>query len=127
MKDVFLVSIGAAFGANMRFILYKKLEKLKIANYVAILIINNFSSFLLGFFLSAVPQIRYFNFSFELVLFFSIGFLGSLSTFSSFIHNLFDLFIKFKFFRALKLLIISIASGIVSLAFGLFLSNQYSG
>tara|TARA_Y100001968_G_C19293362_1_gene685374 strand:- start:333 stop:692 length:360 start_codon:yes stop_codon:yes gene_type:complete len=119
--------MGAVFGANMRFILYKKLEKLKIANDVATLIINNFSSFLLGFFLSAVPQIRYFNISFELVLFFSIGFLGSLSTFSTFMYNLFDLFIKFKFFRALKLLIISIASGIVSLAFGLFLSNQYSG
>ena len=119
-----MVSFGAAFGANTRFILYKKLEKLKIAKDLAILIINTFSSFFLGLLISSVPKIRSFNLSYELVLFFSIGFLGSLSTFSTFMYNLFDLFIKFKFFRALKLLIISIACGIVSLAFGFFLGNQ---
>ena len=118
-----MVSFGAAFGANMRFILYKEIEKLKIAKDASILIINTLSSFLLGLFLSTIPKITSFNFSYELVLFFLIGFLGSLSTFSTFIYDLFDLFIKFKFFRALKLFTISIAFGIFSLAFGLLLGS----
>ncbi len=127
MKDILLVSIGAVIGANMRFILYKNLEKLRIAKDVVILIINTLASFCLALFLSVFPHIRSFNFSNELLLFFSIGLLGSLSTFSTLVYDLFDLFFKFKFFKALKLLTISIAFGIAALVLGFLLGNQYSG
>ena len=119
-----MVSLGAALGANLRFFLYNKIGKLKIAKDVTILIINTVSSFFLGLFLSALPKLSSVNFSYELVLFFLIGFLGSLSTFSTFIYDLFDLCMNFKFFRALNLLTISISCGIFALAFGFLLGNQ---
>ena len=122
-KDILLVSLGAALGANIRFIIYKKFEKLNISKYVSILTINSFASFLLGFFLPFVPKISYYDFSNQLLLFFSIGFLGSLSTFSTFVYDIFELTVKLKFFSALKLFAFSLALGIISLALGFFLVN----
>ena len=122
-KDILLVSIGAIFGANARFIIYQKLKEININRYLRILAINTFSSFLLGFFISILPKIRFFNFSSQLVLFFLIGFLGSLSTFSTFVYDLFDLSLKFKFSRALQSFTLSYSLGIIALALGSFLGN----
>ena len=120
-QDILLVSIGAVFGANARFIIYQKF--IKKNRYLIILAINTFSCFLLGSFVSILPKIRLFNFSSQLVLFFLIGFLGSLSTFSTFVYDLFDLFLKFKFFRALKSFALSYFLGITALGFGALLGN----
>ena len=124
MKDIILVSFGALFGANTRFIIYEKLKILNLSNYYSILIINTFASFSLGLFLSLIEKFSYFIYSYQIVLFFSVGFLGSLSTFSSFIYDLFDWCSQLKFYRALKLFIISLSLGIISFAFGFFLGNQ---
>tara|TARA_Y100001968_G_C19170408_1_gene625338 strand:+ start:380 stop:754 length:375 start_codon:yes stop_codon:yes gene_type:complete len=123
MEDFFLVSIGAVLGVNTRFIIYKKLEKIKLRKDFIILIINTFSCFCLGLFISILPHISYINSTYKLGLFFSIGYLGSLSTFSTFIYDLFNLSIKFNFFEALKLFIISLALGIGFFVFGFFLGN----
>ena len=124
MSDILFVSIGAILGANIRFKIHNKLAKLNLSKDFLILIINTFASFCLGFFLSLVEQFRAFTYYYQLILFFSIGFFGSLSTFSSFVYELFDLFLQLKFFRALKLFIISASVGIIAFAFGLFLGNQ---
>ena len=124
MSEILFVSIGAILGANSRFIIHNKLAKLNLNKYSLILIINTFASFSLGLFLSLLEQFRAFNYYYQLVLFFSIGFFGSLSTFSSFIYDLFDLCLKLKFFRALKLFFISVSVGIIAFAFGFFLGNQ---
>ncbi|KGG21906.1 fluoride efflux transporter FluC [Prochlorococcus marinus] len=124
MSEILFVSIGAILGANSRFRIHNKLAKLNLNKYSLILIINTFSSFSLGLFLSVVEQFRAFNYYYQLVLFFSVGFFGSLSTFSSFIYDLFDLCLKLKFFRALKLFFISVSVGIIAFAFGFFLGNQ---
>ena len=124
MSEVLFVSIGAILGANSRFRIHNKLAKLNLNKYYLILIINTFASFSLGLFLSLVEQFRAFNYYYQLVLFFSIGFFGSLSTFSSFIYDLFDLCLQLKFFRALKLFFISVSVGIIAFAFGFFLGNQ---
>ncbi len=118
-----MVTLGSVLGANFRFIIYEKLEKLNLRKDFIILIINSFSSFFLGFFISILSHFSSLNFSEKLVLFFSIGFLGSLSTFSTFIYDLFDLVLKLNFFRAFNLLIFSLSLGIVSLAFGFLLGN----
>ena len=118
-----MVSCGAAFGANSRFIIYKKLEKINVSKNTIILIINSFSAFCLGFFLSMIDQIGFPNFSYRLVLFFLIGFLGSLSTFSTLVYDLYELILKIKYLRALRLFIISLALGVTALAIGLFLGN----
>ena len=124
MSEILFVSIGAILGANSRFRIHKKLARLNLNKYSFILIINTFSSFFLGLFLSLVEQFRAFTYYYQLILFFSIGFLGSLSTFSSFVYDLFNLCLELKFFRALQLFVISASIGVIAFAFGFLLSNQ---
>jgi len=124
MKDIILVSFGAVLGANIRFIIYKELQRLNISKSFCIFMINTFSSFLLGLFLSIVPRITIYRFSHELVLFLSIGLIGSLSTFSTFVYDLFDFCLQKKLLSAVKLSFISISSGIIALAFGFLIGKQ---
>tara|TARA_Y100001968_G_scaffold269705_1_gene260610 strand:- start:99 stop:488 length:390 start_codon:yes stop_codon:yes gene_type:complete len=118
LRDILLISIGAVFGANTRFFIYKKLVKANLNKNYIILIINIFASFFLGVFISTLSRISSLSYSNQLGLFFSIGLLGSLSTFSTFIYDLFELLIQLKFYRAFKLFIISLTSGLVSFVFG---------
>ena len=124
MAEILFVSLGAILGANSRFIIHNKLEELNIRKNFLVLIINTFASCILGFFISLIDQFSSLIYSYQLVLFFSIGFLGSLSTFSSFVYDLFDLCLQLKFYRALKLFLISASLGIIAFAFGFFLGNQ---
>ena len=124
MVEIFFVSLGSILGANTRFELQNKLEKFHLGNGFVILIINTFASFSLGLFLSILEKFSSFNYSYQLVLFFSIGFLGSLSTFSSFVYELFDLCMQLKFLQALKVSISSLSLGIISFALGFVLVNQ---
>ena len=123
LKDVLLITFGAVLGANTRFIIYQKLEKINLSNNHIILVINTFSSFLLGLFLSFSSKIDSFTYSYQSELFFSIGLLGSLSTFSTFIYDLYNLFIKLEFYRALRLFTISLTLGILSFAAGFLIRN----
>ncbi len=124
MQDILSVSFGAVLGGNIRFIIYKELQRLKLSKSLCIFIINTFSSFLLGLSLSIISRITFYGFSNKLVLFFSIGLLGSISTFSTFVYDLFDFFLRKKIISAVKLYFISIFSGVVALTFGFFLGNQ---
>ena len=123
MSDILFVSIGAILGANIRFKIHTKLVNLNLRKGFLILIINTFASFWLGLFLSLVEQFRAFTYYYQLILFFSIGFFGSLSTFSSFVYDLFDLCLQCKYFKALKLFFISASIGIIAFAFGFFLGH----
>ena len=123
LNDFLVISFGAVLGANIRFIIYQKLEKINLSNNHIILVINTFSSFLLGLFLSFSSKIDSFTYSYQSELFFSIGLLGSLSTFSTFIYDLYNLFIKLEFYRALRLFIISLTLGILSFAAGFLIRN----
>ena len=124
MNEILFVSFGAILGANLRFKIYNKLEKINLSKDFLIIIVNIFASFCLGLFLSLEEQLRALTYYYQLVLFFSIGFLGSLSTFSSFVYDLFDLFLQLKFFKALNLFIMSASIGIMTFALGIFLGNQ---
>ena len=123
LNDFLVISFGAVLGANIRFIIYQKLEKINLSNNHIILVINTFSSFLLGLFLSFSSKIDSFTYSYQSGLFFSIGLLGSLSTFSTFIYDLYNLFIKLEFYRALRLFTISLTLGILSFAAGFLIRN----
>ena len=123
LKDVLLITFGAVLGANTRFTISQKLEKINSSNNHIILLINTFSSFLLGLFLSISSRIDSFSYSYQLGLFFSIGLLGSLSSFSTFIYDLYNLLIKLEFYKALRLFIISLTLGILSFAVGFFIMN----
>ena len=123
MNDFLLVSSGAILGANTRFVMYKKFEKLTLRKDVITLLVNIIASFFFGFFLSVLPNINPVKFSYQLALFFLFGFLGSFSTFSTYIFDLFELCLQFKFIQAFKLFFISCALGIASLVFGFVLGN----
>ena len=123
-QHIILVSIGAVFGVNARFIIYQKLKQININRYFIILAINTFSCFLLGLFISILPKIKSLTFSSQLAFFVLIGFLGSLSTFSTFVYDLFDLCLKSKFCKALKLFSFSFSLGIFALALGSYLGNK---
>ena len=123
LKDFILITFGAILGANIRFIIYQKLEKINLSKNNIILLINTFSSFLLGLCLSFSSQIDSFTYSYQSGLFFSIGFLGSLSTFSTFIYDLFELCREYKFLEALKLFIFSFSFGTTALALGSLFGN----
>ena len=124
MKDVFLVSFGAVLGANTRFMIFNKLQRRNIDNDLIILIINTLASFSLGFSLSILQHISSLNLSDQIVLFFLIGFIGSLSTFSTFVYDLFDLLLKNKFSRATKLFLFSSCFGLTAMVIGFLLGNQ---
>ena len=124
MDALLLVSCGAIVGVNIRYIIYKELHKNKFNKGFIFLLINSLSSFLLGLFSSISLNNNSFFDSTQFGLFFSIGFLGSLSTFSTFMYDLFELSYQFKFYRALKLCIFSLSLGLLSLTFGYFLGNQ---
>ena len=123
-REVLLISLGSSFGVNIRFIVYKLLDKKKLNKNFIIFLINIFSCFFLGLCVSLLSKTHSLAYSYELGLFFSIGLLGSLSTFSTFIYNLYYLFIQLKFFRALKLFTISLISGILFFAVGFSLGMQ---
>ena len=121
LNNFLLISFGALIGANTRFQIYKKIEKINMNHSLIILLINSFSSFFLGLFLSLLSRVSSLVYSYQLVLFFSIGLLGSLSSFSTFIYDLYELLIKFKYLRALKLFIISLIAGILFFTVGFLL------
>ena len=123
-SEVLLIGLGASFGANIRFILYNLLDQKKLSKNFIIFLINIFSCFFLGLCVSLLSNIHSLLYSYELALFFSIGLLGSLSTFSTFIYDLYCLFIQLKFFRALKLFTISLISGILFFVVGFYLGMQ---
>ena len=123
MSDILFVSIGAILGANIRFKIHHKLGNLNLDKGFLILIINTFSSFSLGLFLALIDQLSSFIYSYKLVLFFSIGFLGSLSSFSTFVYDLFNLCLQLKFSRVFKLFIISSFLGVFAFAVGFLLGN----
>ena len=122
-QDFILVASGSILGANIRFIIYNKFEKLNINKNISILLINILSSFFLGLLVSILSQFNSLVYSYKLGLFFSIGLLGSLSTFSTFIYDLYDLVLKLKFYIAFKLFFVSLTLGISSMAIGIYLGN----
>ena len=124
MIDILLVSFGAIFGSNIRFLIYERLRILYMTNQLCILTINTIASFLLGVLISILPRIESSGSSNQFALFFFIGLLGSLSTFSTFVYDLYEFIIKFKFDKAFKLFFISISSATIALAFGFFLGNN---
>ncbi len=122
-QDIILIAIGAVFGVNSRFIIHQKFKEININEKFSTFAINIFSSFLLGFFISISSKITSYNFSSQLVSFFVIGFVGSLSTFSTFMYDLFELIKEYKFLKSLKLLIFSFSLGAGALALGALLGN----
>ena len=82
------IFVGSTFGLILRLFIKYKLRTQIIFFLNNSLVVNVLSSLFLGIFIALSPNNN------NLLLLFSVGFLGCLSTFSSFIYQLFDLIRK---------------------------------
>ena len=82
---------GSTFGLTVRMFLKDISRRSKVFFFNYVLLVNVLASLLLGIFMSLNITNK------NLILFFSVGFLGCLSTFSSFIYQLFSLIQKRKY------------------------------
>ena len=91
LDSVIYLFLGSTFGLLLRLLIKYNFNAKESIYFNHLLIVNLFSSLLLGLFipLSLTNQ--------NLFLFFSVGFLGCFSTFSSFIYQLFVLIQKRKY------------------------------
>ncbi len=124
IKSLLLVSFGGILGSNIRFFIFQSLDEFCINKQLKTILINNLASFLLGFFSAILINNHSLDYSYQFGLFIVIGVLGSLSTFSTYIYDLFELSCEFKFSKVIKMLIFSIILGLLSLSIGFFFGNQ---
>ena len=88
LNTFFNILLGSTFGLILRLFVRYKFKKNKLFYFNNYLIVNILSSLFLGFFVALNITNK------NLILFFSVGFLGCFSTFSSFIYQLFNLIYK---------------------------------
>ncbi len=93
IASISIVLLGSTFGLIIRMLVQENLEINIGFNIQSTSIVNFIASFFLGI-LVALKFIDY-----KILLLFYTGFLGSFSTFSSFVYQLFVLFQKRKFIR----------------------------
>ena len=108
LQDIILITIGAVFGVNSRFLIYQKLKEININGKFSIFLINIISCFFLGFFISISSNIKSLNVSSQLALFFVIGFIGSLSTFSTFIIEVLESLFERNWIRSFSMITYSL-------------------
>ena len=118
----FLFALGAIIGANLRYFFLKRLKILKYGEY-RLLTINLFSSFILGLLFPFFIQTN-FKIEEEFIFLFLFSFIGSLSSFSTFISDLYMLILNNKFKRSTLLIILSIVLGILFFKFGYFIISN---
>ncbi len=111
-----LVAIGAAFGASLRIYLYLKFTQYKKHNLYYINLVNTLATFLLGLTLAIQTKLLISSYSNAIYLFICVGFLGTLSTFSSMIYEI-SIFLDKQQWK--KLFIAIILSMSLGIAFGL--------
>ena len=95
LDSVIHILAGSTLGLIVRMFIKYISGREKIFTSNSILIVNVLSSLFLGIFLSLNITNK------NLILFFYVGFLGCLSTFSSFIYQLFHLIQERKYFKLL--------------------------
>ncbi len=95
LDSVIHILAGSTLGLILRMFIKYISGREKIFTYNTILIVNVLASLLLGIFVSLNITNK------NLILFFYVGFLGCLSTFSSFIYQLFQLIQERKYFKLL--------------------------
>ena len=117
-----LVSFGAVLGANLRFLIITKISLFGENKATRVLLANLLSSFIIGL---SIPIMLKDNLSYNqnLTFLFLVGFLGSLSTFSTFINDLYELTIKKNFRNSIILIFLSISLGLIFLYMGYLLSR----
>ncbi|AAQ00838.1 fluoride efflux transporter FluC [Prochlorococcus marinus] len=121
-KSFFLVAFGAVPGAICRMKISDNLFRNK-HNLWGILLVNSSACLLLGFFLAKQNYIHYINNDQPLYLLLCVGFLGSFSTFSSLILEIYYLFVDQQWMELFLFTFTSIGLGIIFISLGSHLFN----
>ena len=95
LDGIIYILIGSTFGLIVRMFIKYISGREKVFSSNNILIVNVLASLFLGIFVGLNITNK------NLILFFFVGFLGCLSTFSSFIYQLFNLIQKRKYLQLL--------------------------
>tara|TARA_Y100001968_G_C19212776_1_gene645618 strand:+ start:236 stop:649 length:414 start_codon:yes stop_codon:yes gene_type:complete len=120
LNTFIFISFGATLGAYLRFnLIYNSFPNIR-KRYLITFLINIFSTFLLGYLVGIQDsnRITFLAIDTSLWILINTGFLGSFSTFSSFISDLFYLLRKKNYFEAFSLAIGSVMIGLLLAAFG---------
>ena len=105
-----LISLGAAFGAPLRFIVGRELQRIRpTALPIATLAINVLGSFVVGLLINTHGDLRYL---------FGVGFAGAFTTWSTFSIEKYNLIQNKKSGLALFYLVLTLILGISAAAFG---------
>ena len=105
-----LISLGAAFGAPLRFIVGREMQRLKPTTLpIATLAVNVIGSFVLGLLLNTHGDMRYL---------FGVGFAGAFTTWSTLAVEVHNLIHSKKSTTAFTYLVLTLILGISAAAFG---------
>ena len=117
-----LISLGAILGANLRFLIITKISLFGDNKATRVLLANLIASFLIGLSIPIMLN-NNLNYNQNLTFLFLIGFIGSLSTFSTFINDLYELTIKKNFKTSTIFIFLSILLGLIFIYMGYLLSS----
>ncbi len=115
-----LVAIGAVFGAWLR-ISWTNYFHYKVSSKyfdLGTLLVNIMSTFLLGLVLAVLPKWNDSREEFQLTLLVIVGFLGSLSTFSTFVVDVMNNLLEQRWQRGIGLALGKISGGLCAVAAG---------
>tara|TARA_Y100001968_G_scaffold193095_1_gene177069 strand:+ start:269 stop:664 length:396 start_codon:yes stop_codon:yes gene_type:complete len=112
-RNIYLfISCGAALGAYLRLKIIKVSSLLFSRKYLGTLIVNCIATFLLALIFSLSRKSNIFNESDYLTISVTIGFLGSLSTFSTFIIELLISIFENKWIESSHIIFFSLFGGV---------------
>ncbi len=116
--EAIFVVLGSVIGSWLRFKGVIYFDTLFSKKYWSTCFINLIASFLVGFVFALQSQDNPLFNSISFILFVIIGFLGSLSTFSSFVMELFFLLKSKRIYEFFRLTLLSICGGLLAVMLG---------
>ena len=120
--NIILISFGGILGTNIRYIFITRFKSKYINQKVKVLFLNLISSFILGL---SYDSLLNFNLSSDSKFLYSFlfSFIGSLSTFSTFVYDMYKLVLNKKYKNLIILVLTSIILGLLFFCIGFFYLN----